>query len=439
MSKNVYTTAVNSILASITTDPGSGRRASFEFKKPGSSIYDRRTSIVDIFYNSNGLLRASLFIRRHGHAYLKYLSVEDVSSLVQRFVKDNYWYIAEDTFPGSFSGSYSGQVSEKSKHRLAEALASSELFVPSNELTLFPLVPIQVKADFEGEIFFLIRSTSLQGMKLPASFNAAVIKSGFFPPLVDWKGRIEAPASWLGVRSPNSKVSSKLKAAILGALALAPQPRYRHLFSGRNTFGGRCTISASSATVAFGDSHCPQLMHDIVIRSEDHNWLNKLADKLVSERKEIRREIKALEYFYRAWPYGPSERFPVLCMTLDAIFGSICHSTAAVIDGVLDALGLSIDRARLRDLMELRASVIHGGAPDVYDSSKYRRYYMLYEADPIHDLELVVSECLRRQVFGADFVEQADPNAEIIKKAQDAGHLPRSLQRSTILNPTDHA
>lgn len=439
MSKNVYATAVNSILTSITKDPGSGRLSSFEFKKPGSNIYDGRAGIVDIFYNANGLVRASLFIRQHGHAYLKYLSVEDISSLVQRFVKDNYWYIAEDTFARRFSGSYSGQVSEQSIHRLAEALALSELFVPNNELTLFPLVPIQVKTDFEGEIFFLIRSTSLESIKLPGSFNAADIKSECFPPLVHWKGRIEAPASWLGVRSPNSKVSSKLKAAILGAVALAPQPHYRHLFSGRNTFGGRCTISASNATVAFGDSHAPQLMHDIVIRSEDHNWLNKLADKLVSERKEIRREIKALEYFYRAWPYGPSERFPVLCMTLDAIFGSICHATAAVIDGVQNVLGSRIDRVRLRDLMELRASVIHGGAPDVYDSSKYRRYYKLYEADPIHDLELVVSECLRRLVFGADFVEQADPNAEIIKKAQDAGHLPRTLQRSTILNSTGHA
>ncbi len=436
MSKNIYLTAVNSILASIAQERGSGVLSSFEFKKPGPSIYDRPAGVVDIFYNFNKLMRASLFIRQHGHSYLRYLSIEDISSLIQRFIIDNYYYLAVDTFTRRFSGSYLEEVSEITKNKLADALAKSQLFVPSNELTLFPLVPVQVKQDFEGEIFFLVRSISLGSMKLPGSFNAGDIKSEFFPPITRWKGRTESPASWLGIRSPNSKVSSKLKAAILGALALAPKHRYRHLFSGRSIFGGICAISTGNATVAFGDSHTPQLMHDIVIRSEDHNWLSILAAKLVSEQKEVRREIKALEYFYRAWPYGPSERFPVLCMTLDAIFGSTCHSTAAVIDGVQDALGSSIDRVRLRDLMELRASVIHGGAPDVYDSSKYRRYYKLYEANPIHDLELVVSASLRQRVFGVNFVEQYDPNAEIIEKAQSAGHLPRSLERSNILNST---
>lgn len=433
MSSNIYITAIDIILSSITKDRGSGLLSSFEFKKPGASIWDRSAGVVDIFYNRNGLVQASLFVRQHGHSYLKYLPMEDVSSLIRQFVKDNYWYIADDTFLRRFQGSYLEQVSQDTKDKLANALALSPLFKPCNELTLFPLVPVQVLVDFDSETFFLIKPASLVSMKLPVSFDARDIMSESFPPLASWQGRIETPASWLGVRSPMSKVSSKLKAAILGALALAPLHRYRHQFSMRSTFGGTCAISTSNAKVAFGDSHTPQLMHDIVIRSEDHKWLKILADKLISERKEVRREIKALEYFYRAWPYGPSERFPVLCMTLDAIFGDASHATAAVIDGVRNALGSHTNEARLRDLMELRASVIHGGAPDVYDFSKYRRYYKIYEADPIHDLELVVSECLRRQVFGSDFVEQADPNAEIIKKAQDAGHLPRSLERSTIL------
>jgi hypothetical protein len=209
---------------------------------------------------------------------------------------------------------------------------------------------------------------------------------------------------------------------------------YRHMFSGRSVFGGRCTFVDDKWTISFGDSHTPKLMHDIIINAQDHIWLNELVEKLLSDRSSVRRHTKALEYYYRAWGYSASERFAIMCMTLDAIFGDANQATAAVIDGVCRVLGADIDKTRLRALMELRASVIHGGAPDVYDSRKYRRYFHSYEADPIYDLELVVERCLRTQIFGADFRVQEDPNAEAIKLAQEKGRLPRSWKRQTILD-----
>lgn len=430
MHKPVHLEAIDLLLASISKKSGDGLVSSFSYGKPGAPQWDRRMG-VELYYQPKKLVRAALHVRHHGPAYLKYLSISDMWSMLQRFVRENYWYLADDTFLKRFDGSYLEQVSDATKAKLASVLAVSEIFQPHNELTLFPLVPVRVEANFDSEAFFLAQAASLNESTLRTTVDMKQIASEQFPPLADWSGRKETPGAWLGVRSPALRASHKMKAAILGALALTPLPRYRYLFSQRKIFGGHCTL-ADRATISFGESHTPPLMHDIVIGEQDHAWLNILASQLTSNETSVRRHLRALEYFNRAWALEPSERFAILCMTLDAIFGDAAHATQAVIDAVRALLGSHICDARLRLLMKLRASVIHGAAPDVYDSSKYGKYYDRYEADPIHDLELVVSTCLRLRIFGGTLKEHFDPNAKIIAEAQARGHLPKHISSSTI-------
>lgn len=198
-------------------------------------------------------------------------------------------------------------------------------------------------------------------------------------------------------------------------------------------FGGTCTIFDGVSTT-FGDAHTPPLGKDIIIGAADHAWLTILGQKFQANEKRARRELRALEYFHRAWPTDQSERFPILCMALDAVFGDANQATRAVIEGVRTTLGEHVSEPRLRLLMELRGAVIHGGAPDVYDSRKYGRYYDEFGHDPIVDLELVVAACLRKRVFGAALVEHADPDEHMIAEMQAKGRLPRQLTGETILD-----
>jgi hypothetical protein len=312
-------------------------------------------------------------------------------------------------------------------------LASSAIFHPVNELTLFPLVPVRVDADFVSEPFFLISPNSLTP-QLGHPGAERWIEPERFPPLKKWEGRIETPSAWLGVRSPAVQSSEKMKSAILGALALTPLPGYRHQFSMRSMFGGRCTIGGRTR-VSPGDAHTPPMAENIVVTGKDHAWLSLLAAKLSSNEQSIRRQLRALEYFYRAWPMDDSERFPVLCMVLDAVFGDANQAAQAVIDGVRGTVGEHVSEPRLRLLMNIRAAVIHGGAPDVYDSSKYARYYDKYGDDPIFDLGLVVARCLRKRIFGDTLVEHPDPHAGLIADLQAKGRLPKGFGTSpTILS-----
>jgi hypothetical protein len=63
--------------------------------------------------------------------------------------------------------------------------------------------------------------------------------------------------------------------------------------------------------------------------------------------------------------------------------------------------------------LSLRATVVHGGAPDVHDSGKYHQYYATYDADPIVDVETIAAECFRAVIFDGLMQERPDRREEI--------------------------
>jgi hypothetical protein len=416
------------VLASMYRIPVPGIRSSFMYGKPGSADRDKRFGFT-VYFSEKDLVRASVFLRKSGPVYLKYLSMTDVGILITAFVKENFGSITEGgLFAAHFSSSYAEVVSENTKAVLLTALARSSILQPASHLTLYPLVPITVGADFDSEPFFLIRPASLDATRIPAKFTPTEIAPAQFPPMAYWEYRKETPTSWLGVRSPALQASSKMKAAVLGALALTQPLPQRTLFSGRAMFGGRCTLGDGFVT-SFGAPHTPPLMDNVVIGEGDRAWLTQLATKLPDNQKSVRRQLRALEYFYKAWPLSESNRFPLLCMALDAAFGEAGRAAQAVIDGVRGVIGTHVSDARLRTLLTLRAAVIHGGAPDVYDSSIYLEYYDDYATNPICDLELVVAQCLREKIFAGTLLEH--------RSEQAPHHEQTHRARKTILDPED--
>jgi hypothetical protein len=415
-SKRLYREAIELLLSAIYWRGGDGLKTSFSFGRPGAPHHDRRMG-VEFSYRQTELVRAVLFVRRHGPPYLRMISLSDVRTSLTNFLSENYWYLVDETFGQSFDCSFAEHVSEAPKQELALALEQSELFRPSQLSTLFPLATVTVERDFDSDTFFVTRPEGLDHRRLPKTVSQRWVKPDQFPPMKDWKGISQVPSAWLGVRSPALLAAKKMRSAILGAFALVLHPNERYLFTGRKTFGGYCILN-EGLTTSLGDSHTPPIADDIVLTDADHPWLAILDKKLLSTDKHDRKHLKALEYFYRAWPYGHAERFPVLFMALEALFeaGERDGVTRTVMKGVTALLGDEYAEERLRLLIELRGSVIHGGAPDVYDSRKYGRYWQAYGADPIRDLEQITAACLRKAVFDDVLVEHPYSHADLIAK-----------------------
>lgn len=429
--RTIPRTAIDLILSAVHNHVGDdGLMSTFVFSsQPGSPASGGGLGTT-IFFSLRGMTTAALFVRRNGPAYLQVLSVEDIRTMLQDFLIKHFSYVASETLFRKFFDSYTVRVSESSKNALAQALAESNIFSPRNSLTLFPLVTLDVEYDFGSTPFFFRQSATLLE-EIPPEHRIDLVVDRF-PPLSRERMRTESTNAWLGISSPLLQTSRKMKSAILGAMALSLPRQHRYMFTGRRTFGGYCTIS-DGVSFAFGDAHMPPIFQNLLVRACDQEWLHILADKLVSSDQTDRRQIRALEYFYRSWSLDASERFPVMCMALDAVYSDATEATKSVIDGIRTTLGSHIEETRLRMLMQIRASVIHGGAPDVYDSRKYRKYYQMYLTDPINDLDDVLVESLRQRVFGKTFKLQGGMDADVISKLQEQGRLPRNIYGRGIL------
>lgn len=389
------------------------RRHSFMIAEPGTSPALARLG-TEVNYENRGLLSAALYLRKHGSPHLRSLSIGTLESTLTGFVSDHYHLLARETFLSRFEGSYADHLPAEAAARFASAMATSSLFVAPCETTIFPLVPVQVVADFDAAPFFIVASTGLATALGPASVPNTLTPESF-PPVRDWEGRRFSPASWLGTRTPTLDAARQMRAAVLGALALLPHHMERYMFSGRAMFGGYITM-ADNYSFSLGDPHTPALMTDLALREEDHAWLALLADKLVSPRKLDRRQMRALEYYYRAWAPDPVKRFPTLFAALDAIFGDAGAATQSVVEAVGPVMGPDYDNARIRLMLGLRASVVHGGAPNVYESSKYEDYYEAYLTDATRDLELIVARCLQTVIFPEVMVERSHTHRDLIKR-----------------------
>lgn len=433
--RDAVSTAVDLILETIQNSVGDdGLYCSFFFQKPGTPTWQPKSG-VEIYLSHRKLIDAAVFIRQNGSEHLRSLPLSDVERKISAFITDNYYYISTDEI--LFSHIYGElQKTQVNKDELKKALLSSDLFSPRHKLTLYPLVAVEVHASYSADTFFLRQPDDL--LNEFDESDHKWISPSTFPPDPNWKYRKETPVSWLGVRSPSEEYSNKVKAQILASLALTQPTTYRHQFSGREMFGGRATIDGGGISITFRDPDTPPLYNDIQLREIDKKWLDILKTKLTSSDIKDKRMLKALEYYYRAWFLNPSERFPWHCMTLDALFGHANHATHSVVEGIRDLLGTHIKTERLRDLLELRASIIHGGAPDVYESRKYGKYWRKYRFDPIRDLDLLLESSLRKMVFLDCLEEHPDPHAAIINEMVAKGRIaPRSASRSVLASSSD--
>ncbi|TIP10601.1 MAG: hypothetical protein E5X73_21315 [Mesorhizobium sp.] len=406
--------------------------SAFIVKRPGMHTSLGGISVT-IYFRRSLLLEAASLLRRDGPAFFRHLSLSTAESELRDFVQDHFWRIGQSMILKRTDRSLLDHVTAEDVDYLAIQLAQSPLFAPTSIPTLYPIVPIAVEEAFEGQTFCVVSPDALvEGAALPEAWREAVV-SHQFPPFADWDGRKESPTSWLLVRVPHMGTGRKLSAAILGSLALTVSAPYRYQFTGRKVFGGSCQLKVGTYSLRFHNSLTPALSENIILKRADRDWLSVLDGKISSNADADIRQIKALQYYYRAWFLDEAERFPINCMALDSLLGADGAATESVMTGARTLLGEEVEWERLSLLMRLRGSVMHGGAPDVYESSKYSKYYAKYGTDPITDMDAVVTECLRRSIFGASFVEQTDPYADIVEQQRELGRIPPAGSGKTIL------
>jgi hypothetical protein len=276
-----------------------------------------------------------------------------------------------------------------------------------------------------------VKAKSLFKATSPVELKDFDIIPDIFPPSKKLSNKHYEFQSWLCVISPDLESANKKKFAILGALALKYEDNIRHQFNNKKLVGGYCSYS-EDMSLAIGDGHTPSVHQDVVITTKDFVFLDKIKQLFVSKENDDFRKLRALEYFYRAWFLEESERFPFMFMALESLYGDGTQPTSSIIKGVQQAVGYDLCEKRIRLLAELRGSIVHGGAPEIYDSRKYAKYYKRYKTCPSRDLGILVAECIRVTAFDSLVHVQDNEYQEQIDEAIVSGRIPKSIDRSIL-------
>ncbi|MFS0773185.1 hypothetical protein [Sphingomonas sp. 1P08PE] len=401
--------AVDLVLKSIIRRPELGSGAgNFHVSRPHSG--------TEIHFEGSALLDAALFIRRNASAHLRSLSVHDLQQMLVKFMVDvmDLWRFDWLSLPDG--ASLADHVTAEERAELASAMDRSPIFAPPQVLFLYPVTIATVSAPFRSDHFFLLPPRELPP-ELARWYDADEVMPEKHPPIPMRAGMTLTDTScWLGVRAPVGEIALRMRNAILGALALLPHSMERYTFSMRAVPPGYMSFG-STATYHSGAAATPALSENLALGPADQEWMETLARLLTSDNGRDGKALLSLQYFYRSWVRDPAARVGPLCGALDALFGDRDAATQAMVDAVGSHLEASFDATRARRLAKLRAGVIHGGAPNIYEASVYHRYYVDYRQDPIRDLEIATAGCLRTTIFGDDMLERPHTHADLIRQS----------------------
>ena len=379
-------------------------RHSFLFGEVGASAHEKNFG-TDIYYDSVSLTKASVFLRENGASRFSFGTVSDVWSEVTDFVAEHFIIAFREILFVRPTTSLLNSLSDSAISSFVTALSASTLMHDTEFLTVFPLYAVQVKKTVVTNEFFLAPFGQFPEEMLPEAFPKGELEAKKFPPFKSWSGRVDRPNSIIGVRSIHPELAGKRKATVLGSISLLENHNRRYMLSGRKILGGVAELS-DVITVRSSVGHTPPIMGDIELDDSDLPWLHALSVLLKSGTAECIKKVRALEYVYRAWFLSEAERYPVLFSALDAIFGDQERATKAILDGTTKFGTPEYDKDRIRMLLSLRASTVHGGSPNIHESKKYQTYYSIYHQSPVENLEYLASRVLRLSIFAGLLVEK---------------------------------
>lgn len=381
-----------------------------------------------IFLDTAAISDVAYCVRLVGPNYLSALSISQITSILRDIVRENYWRVARDT-PSNIGGPL---VLEDADMNAVCSHFSEAIVSPPSIRFLFPLTSLKVDQAFEFGSWSLLPPSELPRIVSDLA-TLDRLKEDQMPLFADEGVEGKPVGSWLSISSPAKEHAQKLKRILLGAIALCPLRRDRHLFSLRANSDGYCYIKDGVWT-ASSPPHMPPIQ-DVLLAFNDLPWLRSLSEIIESPKKDDLRKRNSLEYYYNAWFLTEPERCAIFFSALEAIFGAENGiSTQSLREGIVKALPAISDSERLRTITDLRNSIVHGGAPDVYSSKNYRKYFRKYKYDIIDDIEIITEKCLRILIFGGLFREQADPHVEIISKYKALGVLSTTYHSNSILS-----
>ncbi|WP_349363830.1 MAG: hypothetical protein ABL307_00070 [Roseitalea porphyridii] len=371
-----------------------------------------------IFVDLPSIIVAGVMLRKMMPNEFGSIPLEKATDFILSSVNTNIASFFEQRPPVEITDNYLNAI-EKSERAKFHLFFQNTLTTGLPKQTFaFPLSRISVVSNYTGINFYILGGDDIEGTNPQSSLE-----------------RFKANRSingWIGCTSTFPENAQKIKRIVLGAMSL----RLPYIERTRKTLSEPANGFVTHNPLGWSSSreHMPPIGYDISITEDDRWWLEKIDRLTQAAGKPSRHLRKALEYFYLGWFLEANERVAFNFMTLYAVFDQGTHKMAEELKRVISTdLEHAFDDVRLKDILNLRNQFLHGGSPDIYDSSLYDCYIRIYKCDPIVDIEYLTASCLRRLVFGANFKMQTNPYETEIQKLKNRGLLPTQPSQQTII------
>ena len=371
-----------------------------------------------IFVDQPSMITAALMLRKIKKRDFGSVPLKKAERFILDLVNIEISHFFDLKIPASASGNYRSTINNKKLDEFYNFIQKGILSGPDTQTFSFPLSRISVSSPFSGSSFYIIGGDDIGGESPHSTLEKFKFKQSI--------------NGWIGCSATFVESAQKIKRIVLGAISL----RLPHLERTQKTIARPANGYMTHNPLAWSSSreHMPPIGYDITIAEDDKSWLEKIDELLLANDKESRRLRKALEYFYFGWFLEANERLAFNFMAMDAVFGQGSgHTGEKLRTRVSRTLEQDMDLDRFDDIINLRNQFLHGGSPDIYDSSKYEFYLQKYSCDPIIDVEYLTASCLRRLVFGVDFGMQKNPYHIEIQKLKDRGLIPSQPSQITII------
>lgn len=179
-----------------------------------------------IFLDTAALSDVAYCVRLVGPRYLTALSISQVTSLLRDIVRENYWR-AERDWPANKGGHL---ILEDADIDPVCNCFLQKIVSPPIIRFLFPLTSLKVDRAYKFNTWSLLPPSELT-RSLSGIARLDRLKTDQMPMFCDEGVRGLPVNCWLSISSPAKEHAQKLKRIVLGAIALSPLRRDRHLFS----------------------------------------------------------------------------------------------------------------------------------------------------------------------------------------------------------------
>jgi hypothetical protein len=355
-----------------------------------------------VYIDHAAMNRAAILAYQVFPQFLEGVPLSNVRSLLSRSLQHDFWRFMDRVFPVPQRETLWELTMQEDVASISASIQRETTAMAAPKLWLIPAWRLRVDAHLDAGPWIVASGGASHANSLDVLTAQHNLNGSVFPP-VTIAGRCDPVTNndtWLGVRAREEAQALSRLAQIFGAISVALDLNKSRTFSGAAFPAGLFSID-SHDMVEFRTRgpQFPPILSGAALDAQQVAWIGRLLNEPARSSERSLRMLTCLEYVAAGWQPAGRLGFVHNAIAFDALFGVNGKVNKSIIDGVKqNAASITDIENRIRLLLKIRNSLLHGSASSVEQTSEYISYWDSYGVDPHEDQVHILRTCLHSLV-----------------------------------------